>query len=458
MKRILLAATLAGCAAESSAAPVPYGESAVLTDTNDDPNIVEVYLVAGHSIAEYLPGKPTGVWAYRDGAVPGAVGTVPGPTLRAKLGDQIIVHFRNELHHATTVHWHGPRVPFRSDGSHTSQVPVEPGQAFDYRFVVRDAGSFWYHPHVHGYEQIERGLYGTIVFEGGVTPDVTADRYLVLDDVKIADDGSLPDGTSDHDLKFGRQGNLLVVNGRRAPVDLQVGVGARERWRIVNAANGRYFNLRIPGTRFFVIGTDGGLLPTPYWTETLLIVPGERYDVLVTFDGLFGPLQTIHYERGQQEAPSDPRQLIRLRRGPPVMAREPLPTRWRDLPRMEVTSATPVRRVALGETRLPGGSLVFTINGAAWPDNFDQAIDLGRGDVEIWEIANDTAMDHPVHLHGTFFEVLPDQAGWKDTINVRRRSATRFAVQFDEPGTWMLHCHILEHADDGMMLNVFVRQ
>jgi FtsP/CotA-like multicopper oxidase with cupredoxin domain len=374
----------------------------------------------------------------------------------------VIVHFRNELPDHTTVHFHGPRVPAFADGSHASQHPIHPGEGFDYRFTVRDAGSFWYHPHFHGYDQIERGLYGPIVFEGGVAPDVTADRYLVLDDVKLARDGREADEITDGDRMFGREGNVLLVNGKHAPVDLTVPAGARERWRIVNASNGRYFNLRLPGVRFLVVGNDGGLLPEPFSTDTLLVVPGERYDVLVTFDAPPAALETAYYDRGQDERTAAARPLVRVALGAPARELSPLPAVWRDLPRLAVSPETPVRRFALGQKSVPGGALLFTINGEVWPDG--TPVELRRGDVEIWDIANETGMDHPIHVHGAFFEVRPEDRidrpgldGWKDTVNVPRRSSLRFAIRFDTAGVWMLHCHILEHLDSGMLVNLIVR-
>jgi FtsP/CotA-like multicopper oxidase with cupredoxin domain len=146
-------------AAPSAAAPLPaLREPAVLTDINPDPNIVEVQLVAGDSTTEYLKGKSTSVWAYRDGAKSNAKGTVPGPLLRAKVGDQVIVHFSNELpNDQTTVHWHGVRVPPEMDGSMSSQAPIMPGAQFDYSFTVNDASSYWYHSHFKADEQIEHG-------------------------------------------------------------------------------------------------------------------------------------------------------------------------------------------------------------------------------------------------------------------------------------------------------------
>ena len=462
----LVAIGVLGCGAADEVPSLPVlSEPAPLTDINPDPNIVEVQLVAEVSTAEYLAGKPAQVWAYRDGAVPGSKGTVPGPLLRAKLGDEIVVHFRNELPaDETTIHWHGLRLPAESDGTPSTMTPVPPGGEYEYRFTARDASLFWYHPHVRAYDQIERGLYAPLVVTGGATPDVAADRIIVLDDVKLDADGTLNEDTTELDRMLGRQGNVLLVNGRRAPVALNVGAGARERWRFVNAANGRYFNLRIPGLGFLVIGSDGGLLAQPYSTDTLLITPGERYDVLVTFEGSAGAtaaLETIHYDRGHDIPDPGPQDLLRVAVGPAVTAAPaPLPSTWGELPRLPITDATPVRSFVLAEFEQPGVPVIFTINDERWPDN--KPVHVTRGDIEIWEVQNAAAMDHPFHLHGMFFQVLPDGGtppltdGWKDTVNVAQKSTLRFAVQYDPVGMWMFHCHILEHAELGMMGDLMV--
>ncbi len=438
-------------------------ESSTLTDINPDPDIVEVELVAGLSSVEYLAGKPSEVWAYRDGALPDAQGTVPGPMLRAKVGDQIVVHFRNELAEDTTIHWHGMRLPPEMDGTLLTQAPVLPAGEYEYRFSARDASSFWFHPHVRADEQIERGLYAPLVVDDDTPLDVAADRYLVLDDVKLNADGSLNEDITDLDRMMGRQGNVLLINGQRAPVELQVAAGSRERWRFVNAANGRFFNLRIPGARFMVIGSDGGLLPAPYDTETLLVTPGERYDVLVTFDADPGDrtsLQTIHYDRGHNIPDPGPQDLVELVIGDSIGSPAALPDTWPDLTRLTVDDTTPVRPFVLAEFEQPGLPVVFTINGERWPDN--QPVMVDQGAVEIWEVQNDAEMDHPFHLHGMFFQVLsegneqPALAGWKDTVNVPQKSSLRFAVQYDPPGMWMFHCHILEHAELGMMGDLMV--
>lgn len=458
MRRALATLLVLGCGGPqgtSLRAPVP------LTDVNPDPGVVEVQLVAGPVEVEYLPGKRASVWAYRDGARPDDLGTVPGPLLQARKGDQIIVHFRNELPEPTTIHWHGLRLPNVADGSTATQVAVPPGGSYDYRFPARDAGTFWYHPHVNADVQVERGLYAPLVVTGSEDVGAAAERTIVLDDVKLAADGQLATDTDRLDVMLGRQGNVLLVNGQRGAT-LIIASGTRERWRLVNAANGRYFNLALPGHSFLVIGWDGGLVPEPYAVETLLIAPGERYDVLVTFDrpppGRLA-LQTLHYDRGHEIPDPGPKDILEIVYGPAGDPPPPLPAAWGALERMAVDERTTVRPFVLREMESPAGTQFF-INGQRWPLNTHVMVRLG--DTEIWEIASNEEMDHPFHVHGLFFQVLsiggvpPRHQGWKDTVNVPRGQKLRFALRYDTPGMWMFHCHILEHAERGMMGELMV--
>ncbi len=459
---------LSGCANAEEAAPspaAPRGDPsflASLVDKNPDPDIVEVDLVAAPAQADYLPGKRTDVWAYRDGNVPGSVGTVPGPTLRAKRGDEIVVHFRNELPEPTTIHWHGVRLPASMDGSTSTQGAVPSGGTFEYRFRVLDAGTFWFHPHMRADVQIEKGLYAPLVVTDDDGIDVSSDRTFVLDDVKLSSSGALtPEGDA-LDTMVGKQGNVFLVNGRKGGL-LDVPSGARERWRFVNSANGRYFNLRMPGRDLTVIGTDGGLLEAPYTTPSLVIAPGERYELLVAFEGEDGggtTLETIHYDRGHELPDQGPRTLFEIRYGPFVgRTFKPLPIPLRTLQPHAVAAEVVVKRFVLQESEKPDGT-IFSINDEIWP--FNQALMVKQGDLEIWEIESPPEMDHPFHLHGMFFQVLGDDGkpdltrGWKDTVNVKRGTRLRLAVRYEPLGMWMFHCHILEHAERGMMGELMV--
>ena len=457
---------IAGCTDDlaSRRGLVQEAGRASLTDINDQADVVEVVLVAGLSQAKYLHTGPAQVWAYRDGSKPDAVGVVPGPVIEAKQGDRVVVHFRNELPEGTTIHWHGLRVPNVSDGTPSTQVEVPPGGEYRYEFVARDEGTFWYHPHVRGDTQVERGLHGMIVVHGGPAIDVAAERAIVLDDVKLNASGSLSESTTSLDIMLGRLGNFVLANGRVGSV-LPVQSGSRERWHLVNSANGRFFNLRLAGHRFRVIGWDGGLLATPYEAETLLIAPGERYDVLVELAGAVGTevsLETIHYDRGHDIPDPGPQQVLRLltvsERAAPHASLPSVLGAPVDLPTAGFAAE---RRVKLGEQTIEDGAdVLFTINDKAFPEV--PMITAREGDVEVWSVQNDTEMDHPFHLHGMFFRVLdvngaaPTQLGWKDTVNVPRRSTLRFVVRYGEPGTWMYHCHILEHAERGMMADLKV--
>jgi FtsP/CotA-like multicopper oxidase with cupredoxin domain len=455
-------ALLAHSACNGSLDPTPPRETAGLTtlsDQNPDPKIVEVHLVAGITTIEYFPGKPIEVLAYRDGAVEGAVGQVPGPLLEARKGDRVIVHYRNELTVDTTVHWHGLRLPNASDGTPSSQMPVPPGGTYVYSFVAEDDGTFWYHPHMEADVLIERGLYGAVRIIGDSEPPATADRVFVLDDVKLTGDGELSTDTTPLDVMLGRQGNFLLVNGRMRP-SIAARARSRERWRFVNTANGRYFNLTFADRPFLVIAWDGGLLPRPYSTNSLVIAPGERYEVLVTFSQADGDqqfvLRTVHYDRGHNIPDPGPLDLMQVR-VEPNLTPDPGPEApfvWGEWNPIPVAAATPVRKFELKEEESAAFPKFF-INDQAFPNH--TPISGMENEVAVWEIHNDTEMDHPFHLHGMFFQVLdvnglpPQHRGVKDTVNVPQKSKLRFAVRYGPHGNWMYHCHILEHAERGMM-------
>jgi FtsP/CotA-like multicopper oxidase with cupredoxin domain len=447
-----IALLASGCGDGSETAPGIEPEA--LTDINPDPTIVEVELTATTGTQEYLAGKPADIWGFRDGARAGSKASVPGPLLEANVGDTVIVHFKNELPEETTIHWHGIRVPNAADGSPVSQMAVPPGGTFDYEFIAKDAGYYWYHPHMHGDMQVEAGLYAPIIVHDNLAIDVAADRAFVLDDVKLESTGKLSTQTDNLDLMLGRQGNVVLINGRQHPT-MNAAAGTRQRWRFVNAANGRYFNLELPGHQFRVIGWDGGLLETPYETATLLIAPGERYDVLVELGTDDVELRTLHYDRGHNIPDPGPIELLTIHVGAQGRAPAALPTSWGSVSSIAVDGSTPRRQLVLREDDTIPNMPVFTINNEAFPDITPATGTMGQ--TEVWEIVNMAEMDHPFHLHGMEFQQVDDSGApmgtraWKDTINVPQLQTVRFAVTLDAPGRWMYHCHILEHAERGMM-------
>jgi FtsP/CotA-like multicopper oxidase with cupredoxin domain len=436
--------------------PEPWSGSldlATLEDTDPDPDIVEVSLVARPGELAYLPGRASSVWTYN--------GSVPGPVLRARLGDRVIIHFQNDLPEPTTIHWHGLRVPNDMDGTHRVMEPVAAGGTHRYEFTVLDAGTFWFHPHVRTDVQVAKGLYGAIVVtdEAAASLPAVADELLLLNDVLIDEEtGEIDDTLGARAQMMGREGNLVLVNGARSNVEITARAGEWRRWRIVNTANARYFRIGLADGRMVRIGGDVGLLERPEEVSDVLLTPGERAEVLVaaTQPGQTAILRALPYERAEGAGATEAVDLVRIVASQESAAVLPeLPASLRTIP----TLADPmlVRSVRLGE-RMEHGHMVFTINDVPYPELDPFVAQVGT--VEAWDLVNETDMDHPFHLHGFHFQADGIRE-WKDTVNIPSEQTSRILVDLREHegarGTWMVHCHILEHEEGGMMAELEVR-
>ena len=430
-------------------------------DINPDPRIIEIELEARITDIEIGPGKKTPVWTYN--------GSLPGPLIRAKVGDKIIVHFKNSLPEATSIHWHGLRIPNDMDGvPGLTQDPIEPGGEFVYEFEARDAGTFWYHPHINSAAQVGWGLYGSLLVEDPDDPEVFGDELvLVLSDIAVDDEGRfLPEDTGGEfgDL-FGREGNILLVNGKVRP-QLKVRNGKQQRWRVINAARARYYTLRLPEHTFVKLGGDNGLAERSQEVSRIVLVPGERADFVFTPSDLPGTstfLQWIPTERGFGSVFNRPREdmleIITVDEEPVIP--EPIPVALREIERIDVANAKELTLDLTIETQNTSRAkeVVMGINGIPYWNS--KPLEARIGETQIWNVVNDTAFAHPFHLHGYFFQVLDDTRipEWKDTVDVPAESTLRIAVRFDErPGMWMYHCHILDHADSGMMGHLWVAE
>src|SRR5690606_9230598 len=236
-----------------------------------DPDVIELELEARITHMELVPGTQTPVWTYN--------GSLPGPLIKAKVGDQIIVRFKNSLPEATSIHWHGMRLPNNMDGvPGLTQDPIEPGGEFVYDFTARDAGTFWYHPHINSAAQVGWGLYGSLVVEDPADPESFGDDLvLVLSDMGIDEQGQfLPaDSGGEFGDRFGREGNILLVNGRVLP-RLTVRAGKQQRWRVINAARARYYTFGLRGHTLVKRGGDNGLAERAAAVHRVVLVPGER--------------------------------------------------------------------------------------------------------------------------------------------------------------------------------------
>jgi FtsP/CotA-like multicopper oxidase with cupredoxin domain len=443
--------------------PDGWNEALQLTevvDTNADSKIVEIAIEARVAMLEIVPGTKTEVWTYN--------GSLPGPLIRARRGDRLIVHFSNQLPKPTTIHWHGVQVPIEMDGvPGISQPPVEPGGSFTYDFIVPDAGLFWYHPHVMSAAQVGFGLYGALLVEEPVEQLNVADQLvLVLSDIAIEDgDGKLqsPDSGGALGALFGREGNHVLVNGRKRPT-LKVRSGAMQRWRIVNTAKSRYFQLQFDDPQpFQLIGVDGGHMEYSVEQHVIVLAPGERVDVLVAprvKEGQPLTLISVPYDRGfgSVEFRSAEDLLAFESTSLPEVAPGPFPKVTRNIPALSADGARPINIDLI--TSNAHGVTQFDIKGGPFWRGTSIAAELGEK--QLWTITNKAIWAHPIHLHGFFFQEVDEKGipvsprAWKDTIHVPAESTRRFLVALDRPGSWMYHCHILDHAEAGLMSTVDV--
>jgi FtsP/CotA-like multicopper oxidase with cupredoxin domain len=411
-----------------------------------------------HGTTELLPGKPAETW--------GVNGSYLGPTLRAARGDDVVVRVHNELPEATNLHWHGMHLPAQADGG--PHQPIAPGATWEPSWRIdQPAASLWYHPHPHGVtaDHVYRGLAGMFIVDD---PQADAlplpDRYgvndipLIIEDKLLNDDGSI-----DFDQSMfgaGRLGDTILVNGTHDP-HLAIG-DQRVRFRLLNASNARIYNIGFLDDRAFdLIATDAGLLEQPRPLQRLQLSPGERAEIVATFEPgetvvlrSFEPELGTESLRGRFSGGDDTFDLLQIRAAAALHPAPALPDRLTTLEPLPPVDPTSARHI-----EFTGGD---QINGQSMDMNrVDQAVIAGS--TEMWELRNNTADPHNFHIHGVSFRVVeqagepppPQRGGWKDTVYLPPGQTVRFIAQFPDypdPATpYMFHCHILQHEDRGMM-------
>ncbi|WP_420584316.1 multicopper oxidase family protein [Ruegeria sp.] len=423
-------------------------------------------LVAQTAMQQIAPdGFPeTPIWSYGGG--------VPGAEIRLSQSARLRRKLVNDLPQPTTVHWHGIRIDNAMDGvPGLTQDVVAPGEAFQYDFVVPDAGTYWYHAHNRSVEQVARGLYGPLIVEESEAPDVDHDLTLMLDDWRLDPETAkiVDDFDNGHDQSHaGRLGNLVSVNGRFDPT-YPVARGDRLRLRLINASNARIYDLALDGLAGWIVALDGMPLEMPLAIEDgFPLAPAQRADLVV--DVLADPSAVASLVSREREGGFG---LARFPvSGKAGKARQsgitPLPPN--PLPKL-VLDGAPLHRMVLqggamrwlesaqlGETRLSGRELAqlgrfWALNGYADRPQ-EPFLNTPLGSVHRIEFVNETAFPHAMHLHGHHFRlVLPDGSlgPWRDTVLVERGQTRQIALVADNPGSWLLHCHMLGHAASGMM-------
>ena len=432
--------------------------------------------------------KPARLWGFG--------GSVPGPTLEMRSGEEALVEWVNELpeqhflpidyrlHGAEgnpqvriVTHLHGGFVPPESDG-----YPEDwyvPGKSLTYRYPIhQEAAMLWYHDHAMGINRLNiyAGLFGAAIVRDKVEDalNLPSGKYeipLMIFDRLLTPDGQLYYPISDKPKAPWTPelfGDAILVNGKLTPyLDVEP---RKYRLRVLNASNARFYHLSFAnGLEFHQIGTDQGLLVAPLAQKKISLAPAERVDVVVDFSN----------SRGEQIVLKDTSYNVMQFRvsNPKVTDESSLPAQLRPMPKLAESEAVKTRLLTLDEYEsFTGEPVLLLLNASYWHDPITEK--PVQNSTEIWSFINPTDDTHPIHLHAVRFQILdrqnyepsaylakkelrflgprlppePYEAGWKDTAGAHSRMLTRIIVPFNSyPGRYVWHCHILEHEDNEMM-------
>lgn len=436
-------------------------------------------------------------------------GSIPGPLLKVPQNAEITINFKNETDVDSTLHSHGIRMENKFDGvPEVTQKKVLPGESFTYKLKFPDPGIFWYHPHVREDYAQEHGLYGNFL----VTPsekdywaEVDREEALFLDDILMTNGQVAPFDREivDHTL-MGRFGNVMLVNGSD-DYKLSVKQGDRVRFYLTNSANTRVFNISIPNARMKLVGADNGKYEQEQWVDSVVIGPSERQIIEVWFDKA-GDYEITHttpdknYVMGKIAVTAGsvttsyfliPRtnqdfidSLSSLR---PLFTKSPDKTLNLTLDAMGSMMGSQGGHMMPDGTWMGGNMMMGDNDPIEWEDtmsmmnsratnktlkwklvdnvtkkeNMDINWQFTKGDKVKLKIFNDPKsehpMQHPIHIHGQKFlitsidGVANSNLVWKDTTLVKNGETQELLVDMENPGDWVIHCHIPEHMEAGMM-------
>ncbi|QPC44352.1 multicopper oxidase family protein [Kaustia mangrovi] len=391
----------------------------------------------------------------------------PPPVIRMRQGESFAIDVANGIDEATTVHWHGLRVPNAMDGvPYLTQEPVEPGGRVRYTLNSPDAGTYWYHPHCNTLDQMARGLTGLLVVEDAEDPGFDRDLPLNIRDFRLGGDGQfIALFKARNAARGGTLGTVSTVNWQTEPV-YELPAGSLVRLRLAVTDVTRVGTYDLDGGLAQVIALDSNPLPRPVAPKGIVIAPGQRADIALRV-----PDREEETVRLTLRTPAGPRTLATVR---PVgaSARRDLaelrPLRPNPVPEPDLANAETVDFLfgwsPEGDEPVPSfcGSLGYTfwsINRVAWQGDTPSPVDplavLKQGRSYILRLRNETQNDHPIHLHGMSFRLLRSDKRKipplvTDTALLRSQETMEVALVADNPGNWVFHCHVIEHQKTGL--------
>lgn len=419
-------------------------------------------------------------------------GTMNPPVLRMSPGDSVDMHVTNAMPAGyqpytawTNYHYHGFNVPSMPPADNVVFIRIPQDSTYNYRFSLGDSipqGMHWYHPHPHGISQmqLQRGLSGAIAVgdvlgQAGYDSTAIAERFMLIRDFSWYTDGPNPWASC-----WGPNYPYTLMNGQPL-THLTMRPGETQFWRIGNVGSDRVYNLQLRGKRsgripFHVVARDGNLAARQYATDSLLVVPGNRFEVLVTAPAVPDTLQFWSPELDRDPTCTFPAATFAWVTVEPGAGPAPRPVALAtagsasqaDTLRMLRAVARPDTFSVVFSRSTAGGTLRFLINDSVYsPSRVDRYVPIGTP--QEWTLVNDDDDLHAFHIHQGDFQVVAqrdsgsvawtpvDPNGRIDTILVPRHGAVKVRFVYTNPelaGMFVYHCHMLFHEDAGMMQNL----
>jgi FtsP/CotA-like multicopper oxidase with cupredoxin domain len=396
------------------------------------------------------PAEPAAACAY--------AGAIPGPLIRLRRGEELRLKFSNNLADPTTLSFPGLRAANAAAGiGGLTQERLKPGASGDVRFVPPDSGFNLYLPHagLTDASQQGRGLFGPIIVDETVHPDVDLDAAIILSDWNIDSSGRIKDDLADAGASrgSGRKGGLVFANGGAAPLKLNARPGARVRLRLGNAASARLATVAIDGVKAVIVAVDGQ--PSEAFeplNNQFPMGPGARFELM--FDMPHDPGADVRLDLRGDPGEADHRFVAIASEGEPIASRS-------EPPRLAANPLLPAE-IALESARRcdfavsGGGSAPFAINGvtfSSWAPK--PAYVLPRGAPAVFALANRTAAVQAIRLWGHVARLLHSmddgwEPYWRDTILIQPGRTAHVAFVADNPGKWPLESAIPEHRAAGV--------
>ena len=478
------------CSKSSTAATSPTGTTDTTTTTTGatynalfiPPTITGTTfnLTLAKSTKQFRSGAATNTYGYNGNSF-------WGPTLILNQGDSVQMNVTNNLTDTTTTHWHGFHIAPQMDGG--PHQTIAPGQTWSPSFVVRNsAATYWYHPHLHEktFDQLTMGAGGLIIIKDPVEAALALPRTYGVDDIPVVLTSRrfLTGNQFSKNIAIDIYGDYMLTNGT---LNAQVTLPKQYvRFRILNAEIERGLNLGFSDNRTFsVITNDGGLLNAPVPVTRVVIMPGERVEIMVDLgnDAVGTSLDMKAFNSGQQFGfpgqegnPVQPTGNAGPLNGSllnntdfPVLhinvgartasAITTIPSTLANNTYWSTADVTNSRTVNITGGNAGGG---FSFDNKAFSHTLiNHTIKLGA--VEKWTVVNNNIFGHSIHIHDVQFKIVsrssgpvaPYESGWKDTFYIPRGASVDVIAKFADfaslANAYMFHCHFSNHEDEGLM-------